>query len=124
MKKFLILFLLTALIVLIVGPYYPFWVLMLAIAIFSYFIGAGSGTSFLAAGFAFALVWFFLVMRILVLTNSDLPAQMAALMGLNNDNLLWFATALLGFFIGGFAALTGVFLKRLFQRRYEGVYRS
>lgn len=105
------------------GPYFPFWVLMLAVAVFSYFVGASSGTSFLAAGIAFALVWFFLVMRILVLTNSDLPVQMAALMGLNNDNLLWFVTALLGFFIGGFAALTGALLNRLFMRRYEGVYR-
>ncbi|MGY6743463.1 MAG: hypothetical protein ACXIUQ_12065 [Cecembia sp.] len=123
MQKFLIIFILTALTVLIIGPYVPFWVLMLVVAIFSYLVGAGAGRSFLGAGLAFGLVWFFLVIRILVGSNSNLPEHMASLMGLKNDNLLWFATALLGFLIGGFSAMTGALLKKLFQERHEGVYR-
>jgi hypothetical protein len=123
MQKFLILFLLTAVAVFILGSYFPFWGLMLVVAVLSYLIGAGAGTSFLSAGLSFAMVWFLLLMQILMQTNSDLPGQMATLMGLKNENLIWFGTALLGFLIGGFAAMTGSLLKRLFKPRYEGIYR-
>ncbi|EKB48319.1 hypothetical protein [Cecembia lonarensis] len=123
MQKFLIIFILTALTVLFIGPYVPFWVLMLIVVLICYFTGAGAGSSFLSAGLSFGLVWFFMVIKVLISSNSDLPVHMADLMGLKNDNLLWFSTALLGFLIGGFSAMTGALLKKLFQARYEGVYR-
>ncbi|WP_304517759.1 hypothetical protein [Cecembia rubra] len=123
MKKFLILFLFTALVVFFLGGLLPYWGLMLAVALIAYFVAASSGVSFIAGGIAFGLAWFVLVMRVLVQANSDLPEQIAELMGLKNDNLLWFATALLGFLIGGFSAMTGSLFKRLFEKKNEGFYR-
>jgi len=123
MQKFLILFLLTALAVFFLGGFLPYWGLMLAVALIAFFVGAGAGSSFLACGFSFGLVWFLMVIRILAVTGSALPQQMADLMGLKNDNLLWFATALLGILIGGFSGMTGSLFKKLFEKKYDGVYR-
>ena len=124
MKKFLILSLLTALAVFFLGSFVPYWGLMVAVALIAFLVGAGAGVSFLASGLSFGLMWFLMVFKVLVEANSALPQQMAELMGLKNDNMLWFATALLGFLIGGFSALTGALLKGLLQERNEGLYRS
>ncbi|EOZ95687.1 hypothetical protein A33Q_3049 [Indibacter alkaliphilus LW1] len=50
--------------------------------------------------------------------------QMAELMGLKNDNLLWFATGVLGFLLGGFSGMTGALFRKVFERKDAGFYRS
>jgi len=116
-------FLSVALVVFILGAYLPYWPLMILVAIISFFIGAKPVTSFLSSGLAFGLTWVLLAIYISIQTNSELPSQMATLMGVKNDNLLWFATGVLGLLLGGFSGLTGSLLKRLFEKKYEGVYR-
>lgn len=124
MARFLMLFLSVALIVFILGVYLPYWPLMILVSIVSFFIGAKPVTSFLSSGLAFGLTWIFLAIYISIQTNSGLPPQMASLMGFKNDSLLWFATGILGLLLGGFSGLTGSLFKKLFEKKYEGMYRK
>ena len=123
MARFLLLFLLVVFTVLILGAYLPYWALMILVSIQAFLVGARPGSAFLGSGLSFGISWFLLAIYISIQTDSELPAQMALLMGIKNDNLLWFATGILGFLIGGFSGLTGALFKKLFEKKYEGVYR-
>lgn len=109
--------------VFLVGQIVPFWALMIVIGLLALLIGQGPAAAFFAGGIGFGLTWFLKALFIAIQTSSNLPIQMAELMGIKNDNLLMFATFFLGFLIGGFSALTGALFKRLFEKKYEGVYR-
>lgn len=124
MSKFFGLFILVALIVYFVGNYLPFWGIMILVALATYFIGASPGISFLSSGLSYGLVWLFLSIWISIDSGSDLPKKMAELMGLSNDNLLWFATGLIGFIIGGFSGLTGSLFRKVLEKRDKGIYKS
>lgn len=124
MARFLIIFLLVALIVFMLGAYLPYWPLMISVSIVSFLFGAKPVTAFLASGLAFGLTWVLLAIYISIESNSGLPVQMASLLGVKNDNLLWFATGVIGFLIGGFSGLTGSLFKKLFEKKYEGMYRK
>ena len=117
MKKSLLLFVIVVLMVLVVGPYTPYWILMIGVATVSFLVGAGKVSSFGSSGLGFGLTWMALSLFISIKTDSELPKRMAELMGLENDNLLLFGTALLGFLIGGFSGLTGSMLRKLFERK-------
>ncbi|MFC0264067.1 hypothetical protein [Fontibacter flavus] len=124
MARFLVMLFITALMVYLVGQFVPFWALMILTGLISFILGLNPGMAFFSAGIGFGLTWFLKSLMIAIQTGSDLPVQMAELMGIKNDNLLMFATFFLGFFIGGFSALTGSLFKRLFEKKYEGVYRK
>jgi hypothetical protein len=123
MARFLLLFLLIVFTVLFLGTYLPYWALMILVSIQAFLVGARPGSAFLGSGLSFGITWLLLAIYISIQTDSELPAHMAVLMGIKNDNLLWFATGILGFLIGGFSGLTGALFKRLFEKKYEGVYR-
>jgi hypothetical protein len=116
MKKFLLLFLLVAAVVVIIGPLAPYWFLMICVAILSFVVGAGNFSSMMSAGFSFGLTWLILSLYISIKTESDMPKRMAELMGIGNDNLLWFGTSILGLVIGLFSGLTGAMFRKLFKR--------
>jgi hypothetical protein len=118
MRKPLILFVLVAILILLIGPHAPYWVLMIGVVLLSFLLGAGNVSSFLSAGFSFGLTWMALILYIMIKTGSELPKRIAELMGLGNDNLLLFGTAILGFLIGGFSGLTGTMLKKVLERKY------
>jgi len=123
MARFLLIFLLVSLAVFILGAYLPYWALMIVVSILAFLIGASPGTAFLSSGIAFGLTWFLMAIYISMHTGSELPSQVATLMGIKNDNLLWFGTGIFGLILGGFSGLTGSLFKRLFEKKYEGVYR-
>lgn len=116
--------LLTCLTVLLVGKIAPYWVLMVLVGFWSLIINPRPWTAFFSGGLAFGLSWFVLTIWISIQSESALPSQMADLMGVKNDNLLWLATAVLGFLIGGFSAMTGSLFRRVTERRESGIYRS
>jgi hypothetical protein len=124
MARFLMIFLIVALVVFILGAYLPYWPLMIMVSIVSFLFGAKPVTAFFASGLAFGLTWVLLAIYISIQTNSGLPIQMASLMGVKTDNLLWFATGILGLLLGGFSGLTGSLFKKLFEKKYEGMYRK
>lgn len=123
MKRFLVLFFLVGVSIYFIGPYMPYWGLMILVVIISFLFGASPVTSFFSSGFSFGLVWLLLSIWISVDTLSSLPKSMSELMGLSNDNLLWFFTGLVGFIIGSFSGLTGAMFKRIFQRKDSGLYK-
>lgn len=118
MTKPLLLFALVAILVILVGPYAPYWILMVGVVILSFLFGAGNVSSFFSAGFSFGLTWMALILYIMIKTGSELPKRIAELMGLGNDNLLLLGTAILGFIIGGFSGLTGTMLKKLLKSKF------
>ncbi|WP_194973843.1 hypothetical protein [Aquiflexum lacus] len=124
MSRFFALFILTALIVFFIGPYFPFWGIMIIVASLAYLLGASPATSFFSSGLSFGLVWLALSIWISIDSGSELPIKMAELMGLSNDNLLWLATGLIGFMIGAFSGLTGSLFKKVFEKRDQGIYKS
>jgi hypothetical protein len=93
------------------------------VAIISFLIGASPSISFFGSGFSFGLVWLVLSIWISIDTKSELPKSISELMGLSNDNLLWFITGMVGFIIGSFSGLTGGMLNRIFQKKDSGAYR-
>ena len=124
MGKFLGLFVLVALIVFFIGVIVPFWGLMILVVLAAFLVNPSTGKSFFASGFSFGLVWLSLSIWITYSTGSDLSLKMAELMGLSNDNLLWFATGLIGFIIGGFSGWTGSLFRRVLEKRDKGIYKS
>ncbi|MCR9015458.1 hypothetical protein [Aquiflexum gelatinilyticum] len=118
MRKSLLLFVFVSILVLVAGPYMPYWVLMIGVAVVSFFIEAGKMPTFISAGLSFGLTWLALTVYISIRTNSVLPKRMAELMGLDNDNLLFLGTGILGFLIGGFGGLVGTMVKKLLDRKY------
>lgn len=124
MIRFTALLILSALFMLILGPFFSYPVLMIGVFILAYLVAGSGAISFLAGGLSFGLIWFFQAVYIAVQTNSTLPEKMAELMGLGESNLLWVATGLLGFLLGGFSALSGALLRKLLNnKRDQGVYR-
>jgi len=117
MKKFLGLFILVSLLVVLVGPYVPYWVLMIGVALASFLIGSGNFSSFLSCGLSFGLTWLVLSLYISIITDSELPQRMSKLMGLENESLILIGTGVLGFIVGSFSGLTGAMFRSLFQRK-------
>ncbi len=114
--KFTALFLLTIILVLALGPFFSYPYLMGGILLLAYLMGTGGGLSFLAGGLGMGLVWLGKALYISIQSSTTLPDKMASLMGMEESNLLWIATGLLGFCLGGFSALTGSLLRNLFQK--------
>lgn len=124
MIRFIALLILSALFILILGQFFSYPVLMIGVFILSYLVGGSGAISFFAGGLSFGLIWLFQAIYISIQTNSSLPDKMAELMGLGESNLLWVATGLLGFLLGGFSALSGALLRNLFKKkRDQGLYR-
>ncbi|SIS70319.1 hypothetical protein [Belliella pelovolcani] len=122
--KFTALFVLTVLLVLFLGPYFSYPYLMGVIVILAYLMASNGTASFFASGLAMGLVWLGKAISISIETGSSLPDKMAILMGMEQSNLLWVATGVLGFLLGGFSGLTGALLKNLSKpKRPQGMYR-
>lgn len=94
------------------------------IVILAYLMASSGTASFFASGLAMGLVWLGKAISISIETGSSLPDKMAILMGMEQSNLLWVATGVVGLLLGGFSGLTGALLKNLSkQKRSQGMYR-
>ncbi|SNR96589.1 hypothetical protein SAMN06295967_101260 [Belliella buryatensis] len=122
--KFTALLILTAILVLFLGPYFSYPYLMGIIVVLSYLMSSSGASSFFAAGLGMGLVWLGKAIFISIDTSSSLPDKMADLMGMEQSNLLWIATGVLGVLLGGFSGLTGALLRNLSKpKRSQGMYR-
>lgn len=114
--KFFILLVLSVMVAFFLGPFFPYWGIMLCIAIVSALVG-GTGTgSFFSAALAVWAVWLLVPFFIISKTESELPTKIGQIMGFGHAHLLVWATSLIGFLIGGFSALTGNRLRKLFEK--------
>ncbi len=124
MNKFLAIVVLTMVLVFFLGMAIPYWAVMLFVAATAFVLKFRPIVAFFGCGLGFGLAWTIISYVILVKTGSLLPAQMAVLMGLPNEFLLFLATGVLGFVIGSFSGLTGALLKNiLYKKRDVYVYR-
>lgn len=110
------------LIVYFLGGLFSFWIAMLLVGFAALLILENHVAAFFATGLGFGIAWLSKAFVITVSTASQLPQQMADLMGISNENLLFVGTYLVGFLLGGFSGLTGTTLKSVFQNKREGYY--
>ena len=122
--RFSLLFILSAICSFVFGAYLPHWGLMLVIGALAAAVGGKDSMAFFSAALAVGAVWFFVPLLIVIRTGSELPEKMSSIMGLGSDLALFGATALLGFLIGGFGALTGNRLRKLFKKDSDKPYPS
>ncbi len=124
MLKFILVFIVSILLVFFVGPFLPYWGLMIAVALIGFAVGGNSGAAFFAGGLAFGIAWLAVSLTVSIKTGSGLPEKMAILFGVPNSSLLWIITAILGFTIGGLSSLTGNLLRKLYMKNEYGIYRG
>ncbi|QDH81262.1 hypothetical protein FKX85_20395 [Echinicola soli] len=100
----------------LMGPWLTYWMMMLVWAVMGAAIGGKGSHVFFAAALGVGLGWLGQCYWITVDTTSQLPDQMATIMGMGKGEVLMLITALLGFLIGGFSALAGNRFRKLFER--------
>ncbi|WP_192349169.1 hypothetical protein [Algoriphagus sp. Y33] len=122
--KFILLTFLTAILVLLLNPFMPYWAVMIAVAILAAFADSPGGRAFFAGGFGMGLAWLGQSLYITTISGSSLPEKMGELMGLGSDMVLFVITGFLGFLIGAFSAWTGGLLRKLFKRKPDNIYKS
>ncbi|MGY6521271.1 MAG: hypothetical protein ACXIUD_06050 [Mongoliitalea sp.] len=122
MIKFFTQLIVAFLIVYFLGGFFSFWIAMISVGIAAMLLVDNHVVSFFATALGFGLAWLIKAFVITVSTATHLPQQMAELMGIGNENLLFVATFLIGFLLGGFSGLTGTTLKSVFRNKREGYY--
>ncbi len=122
--KFISLTLLSALIVVFVNPFFPFWVVMVLIGILAAVLGGNGFTSFLSGGIGMGLSWIGQTVYLSYQTGSPLPDQMAEIMGLGSGVALSAITGVIGFCLGGFSAFSGSLFRKLMKNKPDNIYKG
>jgi hypothetical protein len=112
--KFLVVLILTVLLAFISGLYLPWWGMAIAAFIPSVIVYQKAGPAFLAGFLGLFLLWSVVAFVIDRANESIFSAKIGELLGVgNNPFLLILITGVVGGLVGGFAAMTGSFLRRL-----------
>lgn len=99
----------------VLGPYLPYWTIMILIAGVTAFLKGPAFLSFVAGAIGVGLVWLLVPLLIWSSSDADLPNKTAEIMGLGNSTLLIGITGLIGLLIGGSSALAGNLLGKMFE---------
>ncbi|MDO6437306.1 hypothetical protein Q4534_07815 [Cyclobacterium sp. 1_MG-2023] len=118
--KFIVHMLVIALIAFLLGSIVPYYVMMMLIGAVSAWFRGAAFLAFIAGAIGVASVWVIAPLVIWSVSGSDLPDKFSQIMGFSNGTILVGITGVLGFLIGGFSALTGNFLGKLFRERNAG----
>jgi hypothetical protein len=115
MKKFLIQTFATALLVFIVGMFFPWWTVAAVAFLVALIVNAHSFASFLSGVLALGGLWLILALNIHNNTEGILSDKMALVTGIASSGFqLAIITSIIGALIGGLSALSGTFLRRIF----------
>jgi hypothetical protein len=110
--KFVLSIILTSLLAFAGGLWLPWWCIAIAGFISGIMIGQSPGKSFLGGFTGIFLLWCLLAWWIEIQNSSILSHKIAMILPLNgNSFLLILVTAIVGGLVGGFAAVTGSFLR-------------
>jgi hypothetical protein len=121
--KFLIKFILIALLTVLFEQFLPWWSIALAAFLGGLIIKTKGINAFLAGALGVGLVWIWVAWRIDFRTDSILTAKMAGLFQMENKNLMIALTVLIGSVVGAFSAWTGHNFRSLFEKKKrEGYY--
>jgi hypothetical protein len=97
--------------------FFPWYVIAIAASIMGYTVR--SRANFLAGFLAIALLWTFKAWMIDSEASAALTERVARIFSLENKYLLFVLTACLGGLVGGFAALSGAYLRPAKKKWYE-----
>lgn len=122
--KFILLSLVNILLVVFLGPFVPFWGLMMGIGLLSFLIGPKGVGAFLGGALGMGLGWVGISTYLGLTSASALPDQMGELMGLGSGMALLGLVGVLGFLLGGFSGLTGVLFRNLLRPTERNIYRG
>ena len=115
--KFLVSIILTLLLAFISGIYLPWWGIAIAAFLVAVLIPQRPGNAFVTGLLGVMLLWIALAWWIDLRNNGVLAQRMSVLLPLGGSRvLLILVTGIIGGLVGGFAALTGAYL-RLSPRR-------
>lgn len=110
--KFLVAFLLTALLAFIFGLYFPWWSIAIAAFIVALLVRLSSWKAFLAGFLGVFLLWTILSWWIDQANESILSTKIGVLLGIGaNPVALILITGLIGGLVGGLSSLTASFLR-------------
>jgi hypothetical protein len=110
----LMVFILTILLAFISGLYLPWWGIAIAAFIPAVIVYQKAGAAFLAGFLGLFLLWSVIAYTIDNANESIFSAKVGELLGVgNNPILLILITGFIGGLVGGFAAMTGSFVRRL-----------
>jgi hypothetical protein len=110
--KFIIALLLTAMLSYISGIYFPWWAIAIAAFLVGLLIPQRPGKAFLAGLLGVFMLWVTLAWWIDIKNSGILAARMSQLLPLGGSRvLLILVTGLVGSLVGGFAALSGSYLR-------------
>ncbi len=110
--KFIVSILLTALLCFVICLYMDWWAIAIVAFIVAVVIPQSAGRSFLTGFLALLLLWGGLSFYISNSNQNILAHKVSMLIiGMDNPYLLMLVTGLIGALVGGFAALTGAFVR-------------
>jgi len=118
---------LTLAILLIVGlvnPFFPYWVIMILVGITAALVNLNGFASFMSGALGMGLVWVGQSFYLSIESGSDLPQKMGDLLGAGSGMTLVAITGIIGFLIGGLSALTGSLFRKLLVRKPDNIYRG
>lgn len=122
--KFITFFFVTVIIVVILNPFLPYWMIMILIGLMAALLGVTGANAFFAGGLGMGLAWLGQTIFISISTGSPLADSMAELMGLGTGMAMHILTGFLGFLLGSFSAWTGSLLKNILKRRPDNIYKG
>mgnify|MGYP003457238537 CR=1 FL=1 len=110
--KFIVATVLTALLAFISGLFLPWWGIAIAAILVAVLVHQKAGKAFLSGLLGVFLLWAGLAWWIDMKNNGVLSERIANILPLNGNSILLIGvTALVGGLVGGFAAMTGSFLR-------------
>ncbi len=110
--KFIVATVLTALLAFISGLFLPWWGIAIAAILVALLVHQKAGKAFLSGLLGVFLLWAGLAWWIDMKNNGILSERIASILPLNGNSILLIGiTALVGGLVGGFAAMTGSFLR-------------
>lgn len=118
--RFLLLFITSGLTAWCVGPFLPYWGIMLVIAVLASLVGGNGVTAFFSGALGMGGVWLLVSLLITLNNETEFPLKIARIMGFEQELVLVGITFLLGFFIGGLGALTGNLFRKLLEKDRSG----
>lgn len=97
----------------------PWWGIVVPCLIFGAWLIEGGVRAFLIGFFAAGLAWFLQALYIDIANESILSTRIAEMMGVGSHWIILLATFVIAALLGGFATLTGYFLKAVLKPRKE-----
>lgn len=114
--KFLLLFTASGLAAWLLGPFAPYWGVMLVIAVFASLVGGNGLMAFFSGALGMGGVWLLVTLLTTLNNETGFPLKIARIMGFEDELTLVGITFLLGFLIGGLGALTGNRFRKLSEK--------